>query len=129
MTLNAINDTGNAIALLAPFFEALLPAFEAAANEIRIEPAGSGLKLAYGGKSLIVPLPDSPPNYAMIVFPRILILSGMSMALEGAEQTGKFEARCDQRLIGIHVTSCRNDDKWFLIFRPDTTSEPKPAVL
>ena len=119
MTLNAINDEGNGVELLAPYFEALLPAFEAGADEIRIEPGSPGLKLTFGGRSLTVPLPDSPPYYAMQVFPRILILAGMSIALEGAEQTGVFRARINRQVIQIHVTSYRDDSKWYLIFRPN----------
>jgi len=96
-----------------------VPAFEAGADEIRIEPASPGLKLTFGGKSLSVPLPDSPRDYAMVVFPRILILAGMSIALKGAEQTGIFRARHNQQVIQIHVTSYRDDSKWYLIFRPN----------
>jgi hypothetical protein len=124
MTLNAINDEGNGIELLAPYFEALLPAFEAGADEIRIEPDRLGLNLTLGGRSLTVPLPDSPRNYAMVVFPRILILAGMSIALEGAEQTGIFRAKYNQKVIQIHVTSYRDDSKWYLIFQPNTALEP-----
>ena len=123
MTLNAINNEGNSIPLLAPYFDALLPAFEAGADEIRIEPGRPGLKLTFGGRSLTVPLLDSPRNYAMVVFPRILILAGMSIALEGAEQTGTFRARYNQQEMQIHVTSYRDDSKWYLVFRPTKRSE------
>lgn len=126
--LNAINDEGNAIPLLASYFEALVPAFETGADEIRIEPAESGLRLNFQGKSLSVQLPDSPRNYATVVFPRILILAGMSIALEGAEQTGTFRARYNQQVIQIHVTSYRDDSKWYLIFRPGTAPQPTPAA-
>src|ERR1017187_1773711 len=115
--LNAITDEGGEVQLLAPFFEALLPAFEDRADEIRIEPADSGLKLTYGDKTLSVPLPSSTRNYAMVVFPRILILAGMSIALEDAEQTGTFKVRYNQQLMPIRVTSRRDSEGWFLIFR------------
>jgi hypothetical protein len=117
--LNAISNEGGEVPLLAPFFEALLPAFEDRADEIRIEPADLGLKLTYGDKTLSVPLPSSPRNYAMVAFPRILILAAMSIALENAEQTGIFKVRYNQQLIPIHVTSRRDSDGWFLIFRPN----------
>jgi len=128
MTINAINDEGNGIELLAPYFEAILPAFEAGADEIRIEPGNPGLKLTFGGRSLTVPLPDSPRNYAMVVFPRILILAGMSIGLEGAEQTGIFRARYNQQDMQINVTSYRDNSKWYLIFRPNTALEPTPVT-
>jgi len=127
MTLNAIKDEGNGVELLAPYFEALLPAFEAGADEIRIEPGSPGLKLTFDGRSLTVPLPDSPPYYAMQVFSRILILAGMSIALEGAEQTGIFRARFNRQVLQIHVTSYRDDSKWYLIFRPNQSPEPTPV--
>ncbi len=118
MTLDAINNEGSAIPLLAPYFAALLPAFEEGAEEILIEPDKTGLRLTYGGKSFSAPLPDSPRNYAMVVFPRILILAGMSIALEGAEQTGAFSARYDKQVIQIHVTSYRDSSgRWYFIFR------------
>jgi hypothetical protein len=119
MKLYAIkNNAGDEFQLLTPFFKALLPAFEDKADEIRIEPVGAGLKLAYGHKSLSAPLPSSERNYAWVVFPRILILCEMSIALQGAEQSGRFRVRCDNRVLSIDVTSRRDKDGWYLIFRP-----------
>jgi type II secretory ATPase GspE/PulE/Tfp pilus assembly ATPase PilB-like protein len=125
MKLNAVNKEGTEFKLLAPFFEALLPAFEDGADEIRIEPAGSELKLTYGENSLSVPLPCLPRNYAAVAFSRILILSEMDIALEGVEQTGLFKVRYNQQLIPILVTSRRDSDRWFLIFRINTALEPR----
>jgi len=122
MKLYAINNAGDQFQLLTPFFEALLPAFEDRADEIRIEPVGAGLKLTYGDKSLSVPLPSSPHNYAWVVFPRILILCEMSIALEGAEQSGRFRVRCDNQFLTIDVTSKRDTDGGYLIFRPAWSS-------
>jgi type II secretory ATPase GspE/PulE/Tfp pilus assembly ATPase PilB-like protein len=117
--LNAINNEGGEFQLLAPFFEMLLPAFTERADEIRIEPAGSKLKIICNGNSSFVPLPDSPRNYAAIAFSRILILSEMNIALEGAEQTGVFKVRYNRQIISVNVVSRRDDDGWFVIFRPE----------
>ena len=73
MTLNAIDDEGVEFQLLAPFFEALLPAFQDGANEIRIEPAGSELKITYHD--------DSSLNFRQIFFGETLIARKME-ALE-----------------------------------------------
>jgi hypothetical protein len=121
MEIHALNGAGAEFQLLTPFLEALLPAFEDRAYEIRIEPDASGLKLTYGHKSLSVPL---PAYYGAIAFSRILIISEMSIALEGAEQTGLFRVRYNQQVIPIHVTSRRDKEGWFLIFRPNTALEP-----
>lgn len=118
MKLNAVNEEGVEFPLLTPFFEALWPAFEDHADEIRIEPADSGLKLTYGGNTVPVPLPDVPHYYPMVAFPRILILSGLIIALEGAEQTGQFRVRYGQEFLTVQVTSRRDTTGWFLIFRP-----------
>ena len=120
--LNAINNEGNEFQLLAPFFEMLLPAFRERADEIRIEPAGSRLKIICDGNSSFLSLPDSPRNYAAIAFSRILILSEMSIALERAEQTGIFKVRYNQQIISVNVVSRRDDDGWFVIFRPEWDS-------
>jgi type II secretory ATPase GspE/PulE/Tfp pilus assembly ATPase PilB-like protein len=119
--LNAINKKGSEFQLLAPFFEMLLPAFGERAAEIRIESADSKLKIIFNGNSSFVPLPDSPRNYGAVAFSRILILSEMSIALEEAEQTGVFKVRYNQQIISVNVVSRRDNNGWFLIFRPEWT--------
>ena len=117
--LNAINDEGFEFKLLTPFFEALLPAFRDRADEIRIEPVGSGLTVGCGGKSWPVPLDSSLHNYGWIAFTRILILSVMSISLKGVEQTGGFfRVRYGEQFIPVQVTSRRDDRAWYLILRP-----------
>jgi hypothetical protein len=114
--LHAINDQGAEVLgeLLAPFFQALLPAFLARADQILVEPVGAELKIDFGGESKCVPLVDSSHNYSGVAFLRILILSGMS--LDADIQTGEFRVRCDQRLIPVVAES--RSDRWALIFRP-----------
>ena len=116
--LNAVNDKNVESQLLAPFFEMLLPAFENRADEIRIESAGSELKVINNGDTSSAPLPTSPRGYAATAFSRILILAGMSIALEGAEQAGGFRVRYGQQFIPIQILSKRDDSGWYLIFRP-----------
>jgi type II secretory ATPase GspE/PulE/Tfp pilus assembly ATPase PilB-like protein len=118
--LNAITDEGVEPELLAPFFEALLPAFEDGAEEIRVEPIDSGLKITYAGHGSSVPLPSSPRNYAWVAFPRILILSGLSISLKEVEQSGQLRVRFNQQLMTIQVVSWRDSDRWFLVFRSNT---------
>jgi len=119
MKLHAVNNAGVEFQLLTPFFESLLPAFEAGAGEIRVQLAGSGLKLTYDDKDFSVPLPSSPYNYGVVAFSRILILSEMSLALEGTEQKGSFRVRYNQQLISIDVISRRDSEGWDMIFRPN----------
>ena len=116
--LHAIDDEGVEFELLTPFFQALLPAFTNRAGEIRVEPDGSGVQLWYDGMCLSVPLNSSLHNYAAIAFSRILILSTMSIALEGSEQSGRFNVRFGQQVLPIDVTGRRDDKVWYLVFRP-----------
>ena len=121
---HAISDRGNELELLTPFFEALLPVFEEGTNEMRIEPDGTGLRVTYNGSSILVPLPDDPPNYAMVVFPRIQILANLSISLEDTEQTGVFKVRYNDKILPITVTCRRSRKGWYLIFKLDTNFEP-----
>jgi hypothetical protein len=125
--LIAVNDAGVEFQLLTPFFEAILPAFESKADEIRVEPHRSGLRVTCCDEGLVVPLPRSPRNYAAMAFPRILILAKMSIALEGAEQSGSFRLRYDDRFIAVHVLGRRDPDKWVLTFRP-VWDQAEPVV-
>jgi hypothetical protein len=120
-----LTDRGNEFELITPFFEALLPIFEDGAKEMRIEPDGTGLKVAYNGKTSFVPLPDSGINYALVVLARIQILSYLSIALEDEEQTGVFKVRYNDRIIPINVICMRMRDnaRWFLIFKLDAALE------
>jgi len=118
MKLSAINDEGVEFELLDPFFRALLPAFAQRAEQIRIEPDDSGVRICYDSKCSSAPFDSSLHNYGAIAFSRILILSAMSIALEGSEQAGRFRVRYDQQVVPIDVAARRDASAWYLIFRP-----------
>jgi len=118
MRLNAVNDEGVEFKLLTPFFRALIPVFAEKPNEIRIEPGSSRMQVRWDDKSASFPLKSRLHGYAALAFSRILILSAMSIALEGVEQTGRLRVRYGKRFIPIRVKSRRDDNSWRLVFRP-----------
>ena len=117
-SLNAVTDKGWEPRFLARFFRALAPMFADRPDEIRIEQRKSKLQVRWDGKNAFVPLKTSLHGYAADAFLRILILSGMSIALEGVEQTGKLRVRYGQQVVPIRVASRRDDGSWYLVFWP-----------
>jgi len=108
--------------LLAPFFEALKPAFDDKVDEIKIEQMESSINITYSGKSLSVPL--SPQlGYPAIAFLRIRVLcgkSGMNLNPNEPNQTGTFRVRYNEELVPVEVASKSNfeGNREILMFRP-----------
>jgi len=117
--LDAVNDEGVEFKLLAPFFRALIPVFAERPYEIWIEPGRSRMQVRWDDKSASLPLKSRMRGYAAIAFSRILILSTMSIALKGVQQTGKLRVRYGERFIPVRVKSRRDDRNWHLVFRPE----------
>jgi len=108
--------------LLAPFFEALRPAFEDKADEIEIEQMESSINITYGGKSLSVPF-SLQLGYPAIAFIRIRVLcgkSGMNLKHKEPKQTGTFHVRYNKEFIPVEVKSTSNfeGNREIMTFRP-----------